>query len=467
MIQCRAYSSNHDGSERMKYKFYFSILFAVFCSVILLTGNTGRQTENSIPGSLKEADHTPSEAEALTAESVTSAAVTTNADAAETTVTATETTIKKTDPPADLILTGKDTVEACADLTLDEFITERNVALKDGAVLLNTAEVGTFDVEIPYLYNGEEFTRTLRYRVADTTKPIIINWGEQSYHKAGTAFDLNQYIGFCDNYDRHPLLTYEGEVDPDTVGNYPLAATVTDSSGNAVSWKLTIHVVEKLPKSADKHRRVDFSDFISRYDGENVRFGIDVSAWQGDIDFLAVRDAGCSFVIIRAGYCYSQLKPDDYFRQNLRNAAEAGLDVGVYFYTADHTEADIREHVRWIADQLEGQELALPIVCDWEEFSHFQKYGMSIRDLNDIYAAFADEVIKQGYQPMLYSSKYFFETVWSERTKRSTPIWLAHYVRQTSYQGEYAIWQVSPYGRIPGIAGDVDLDIQYLNKTVS
>ena len=197
------------------------------------------------------------------------------------------------------------------------------------------------------------------------------------------------------------------------------------------------------------------------------KFGIDVSAWQGDVDYKAVRDAGCSFVIVRAGYYYSQLIPDDYFSKNLKNAAAAGLDIGVYFYTTDRTEEGVREHVRWIAEQLDGQKLDLPIAFDWEEFAHFQQYGISIRDLNDVYAAFADEVRKQGYQPMLYSSKIFLDTVWSERSKAAAPVWLAHYVDETTYTGEYAIWQESAYGRIPGIDGDVDMNIQYLKQKIN
>ena len=282
----------------------------------------------------------------------------------------------------------------------------------------------------------------------------------------GTEFDLNDYIGYADNFDKYPSLTYEGEIDPDTVGSYLLNVTVTDSSGNFSAWDVVINVVEEVPKSVDTNPRVNYSDFISRYDGEDVRFGIDVSAWQGDIDYKAVRDAGCSFVIMRAGYYYSKLIPDDYFSKNLKNAAAAGLDIGVYFYTTDRTEEGVREHVRWIAEQLDGQKLDLPIAFDWEEFAHFQQYGISIRDLNDVYAAFADEVRKQGYQPMLYSSKIFLDTVWSERSKAAAPVWLAHYVDETTYTGEYAIWQESAYGRIPGIDGDVDMDIQYLKQKI-
>ena len=435
-----------------------SLIFAVLISASLLTGCIERLSSDAPSEAVSETEETTTEAAETTAETTETTA------APEETTTETTTAAKQVEPPADLVLRGMETVEAGADITLAEFVTERNVELKEPDAYLDTMKTGTAEAEVCYLYEGAEFSKTLRYRVADTVQPHIFNPGQNPYHKVGKAFDLNDYIGFGDNFDPNPVLTCEGEVDPDTVGNYPLHVTVADSAGNAVSWDVTIHVVEEKPKTADQHPRVDFSEFIRRYSGGNVRFGIDVSAWQGNVDYKAVREAGCSFVIMRVGYYYTKVKPDDYFRQNLKNAADAGLEVGVYFYTTDRNEEDVRAHVRWICEQLGGQKLDLPIVFDWEEFSDFQRYGMSIRGLNDIYAAFADEVVKQGYKPMLYSSRNLLNEIWSERIKRSTPVWLAHYVRETNYAGEYAIWQQSPYGRIPGIAGDVDMDIQYLDK---
>ena len=437
--------------NHLKYMY----LFAGIMSACLFTGCADRPAESRSSDSAAEAVTT-----APAATTTSTAAVTTTTTVTTTVVTTTQ----KIDPPDDLHMTCLDTVEAGSDITLDAFITDRNVALKDGSALLDTSNPGWYNAEIPYLYHGAEFTHTLQYHVIDTTIPYVINPGLESYHKVETPFDLNDYIGFADNCDSRPVLTYEGEIDPDTVGSYPLAVTVTDSSGNYNTWNITVNVVEEVPKSVDTEPRVNYSDFISRYEGDDVRFGIDVSAWQGDIDYKAVRDAGCSFVIIRAGYFYSQVVPDDYFRQNLKNAAAAGLDVGVYFYTTDRSEEEVREHVRWITEQLDGQKLDLPIVFDWEEFAHFQKYGMSIHDLNNVYAAFADEVRKQGYTPMLYSSKIFLDTIWSEHTKASSPVWLAHYVDETTYTGEYEIWQASSCGRIPGIDGDVDMDIQYLDR---
>lgn len=386
---------------------------------------------------------------------------------ASTTSKTTFTTTTKAEPPKDLVLRGTETVEAGSDIRINEFITERNVDLKDGSVFLNTSDTGVFEVEVPYIYNGSEFSEKLRYSVVDTTPPVVLNSGWEPNHKVGTPFDLNNYVGFADNFDRNPVLTFEGEIDPNTVGAYPLTATATDSSGNSVSWDVTIFVLNEVPAPVDNNPRVNYSDFIARYDGDNVRFGIDVSAWQTNVDYNAVRDAGCSFVIMRIGYYYSEIKMDDYFRQNIENATAAGLDVGVYIYTTDNTEEGVREHARWIVDQLGGRKLDFPVAFDWEEFGHFQKYGMSIKDLNDIYAAFADELSKSGYSTMLYSSKNFLNNFWSEYTKASHPVWLAHFVDETDYDGDYAIWQASAYGHIPGITGDVDMDIQYMDKKIN
>ncbi len=414
-------------------------------------------------GSKKEADNSIKTYESIANTSIPKTSVTTT----KLTTTSTTTTTKKVDPPTNLVLKGLDSVEVYSEINFDTFITEKNVELKDGNIMLNTSETGVYEVDIPYTYNGGEFTKSLTYAVVDTTAPTIINSGWEPNHKVGTDFNLNNYVGFADNYDKYPDLTYTGTVDPDTVGAYPITATVTDSSGNTTSWDLTINVVEEVPKAVDNNPRLNFSDFIQYNQGENRRFGIDVSVWQSDIDYNAVRDAGCSFVMIRVGYYYSEITLDDYFKQNLENATAAGLDVGVYFYTTDNTIDGVREHARWIVEQLNGYKLQMPVAFDWEEFANFQKYGMSIKDINDIYEAFADEVRKCGYTPILYSSKNFLNNIWSEHSKSIAPVWLAHFVDSTDYTGEYAIWQASSTGNIPGINGNVDMDIQYMDKSIS
>lgn len=433
----------------------YALLFLL--SLLLLTG-CGDRVSNTV--------HEPSASsasDAVTSSSVTKSTVTTTKKATTTAAT----TTKKPEPPEDLILSAPAALEVYDEVKLSEFITDSNVDILDGDTLIDTSETGQAEVTVKYKHNNNIFEKKLTYNVVDTTPPVLLNSGWDPYHKTGTYFDLNEYVGFADNYDRNPILTYEGTVDPNTPGTYPLSVTATDSSGNQTSWETSIIVVDQLPVNTDNPERYPFEQFVSDCGGEGRRLGIDVSTWQGSIDFNAVRDAGCEFVMIRIGYYYDHIVMDDCFKANLAGARAAGLDVGIYFYTTDNTEEGVREHAAWIAEQLNGEPLDLPVAFDWEEFGNFQQYGMSIHDLNSLYGIFAEEMERYGYKTMLYSSKNFLNNFWSENTKDSTPVWLAHFVNETDYEGNYAMWQKSALGRIPGIAGDVDLDVLYTDMPLN
>ncbi len=300
----------------------------------------------------------------------------------------------------------------------------------------------------------------------DKTKPTVFYGGYSSYHLAGTAFDLNDYVSYGDDTDRNPKLTYTGSVNVSKVGDYPLTATVTDASGNSVSWDLTVHVVAKYPTSSSTVapiKTMSFSSFVSKYNSDNTRFGIDVSQWQGLIDYKAVKQAGCSFVFIRAGTKYSGYTLDPYFKTNLNNAIAAGLDVGVYIYTTDHSPEAARSTAKWLVSQLGGKKLTLPVAFDWEEVTGFQKFGASINDINNAYIAFKNELTKSGYSSMIYGNLSTLNCLWNDSVKNSSPVWLACYRDQPEYSGNFGIWQVC-YGKIPGISGNTDFNILYTNK---
>lgn len=370
-----------------------------------------------------------------------------------------------TDKPEGVILEVAESVEVCTKVTLNELFTNKNVSFENGNELIETNQLGKQEIKVLYLYDNEVYENIVEYTVTDTTPPVLLNSGAGAIAEAGEEFDLNNYVGFADNYDPIPTLTYEGTVDTSVCGTYPLFATATDSSGNATSWELSITVMEEIPIPEDNNERLYFSDFMEQYASENVQFGIDVSKWQGDIDFEAVKNAGCSFVIIRIGSYYDEYGHtlDDYYISNIEKAKEAGLDVGVYIYTTANTEEKVKADAKWIADTLEGTELDFPVVFDWESFSNFQQYEMSIHDLNGLFELFADEMGQYGYSAMLYSSKNFLNNFWYEHSEEY-PIWLAHYTDWTDYTGEYSMWQMSCYGRIDGIENDVDLNILYTDK---
>ena len=176
------------------------------------------------------------------------------------------------------------------------------------------------------------------------------------------------------------------------------------------------------------------------------------------MDFDAVKAAGCDFAIIRIGYSKDgEITFDDRFDQNYERAKAAGIRTGIYLYSYDNTEKDVRSAADQIAEKLGENASDLPVVFDWEDFGRFQTYKMSLTDLNRLYDAFADELASGGYDCMLYSSKNYLEKIWTDTDTR--PVWLAQYAEKPDYKGPYRIWQASSIGRIAGISGDVDINV--------
>ncbi|MDE5582704.1 MAG: glycoside hydrolase family 25 [Ruminococcus sp.] len=379
------------------------------------------------------------------------------------------TTHKKSEkPPKNLILETLDNVEVYEKIKISDFVTDTNIEILNPDELISTNKLGVSEVYIDCLGDEGEFQQKVKYTVSDTTAPVILNMGTSPYTQKGEPFNLSEIVGFADNYDPVPTLTYDGTVDTDTVGIYPITAKITDNSGNETSWDMTIVVLNEIPdknfSGSSDDSTTDFKDFVKTYEGENRQFGIDVSTWQGDIDFKAVKKAGCDFVIIRIAYYYDMITIDDCYLANIKNARDAGLKVGVYFYTTDNTADGIKEHAKWIAETLDGQELDFPVAFDWEEFTNFQEYRMSIHDLNELFNLFSAEMASHGYSAMLYSSKNFLENFWINDYNR--PVWLAHFIDKTNYTGDYFMWQASCTGRIDGIDGDVDMNILYTDRPV-
>ena len=385
----------------------------------------------------------------------TTTAKTTNVTSATTTVT---TTIAIADKkiPDEVYFETIDTVEVYDEVPLSELITDTNVTLLEPDKKIGTKKLGRVGVKVKFTYEGEEYEGKLGYDVVDT--PVALNMGWNPYVKVDQPFNLSSIVGYVDNFDRSPELTYTGEVDTSNVGTYDITVTVTDQSDNSISWDMTVLVLNEIPAPEDNNPRVNFKDFMDYYCYKNVSYGIDVSAWQTNVDYERVKEQGCEFVIMRMGYYYGDIVMDDYYQQNMENATAAGLDVGVYFYTTANTEDEAREQASWIVEQLDGRELDYPVAFDWEEWGQFQEYGMNVYDLNQIFEAFCDELEKNGYTGMLYSSKNFLNNFWTNKNNR--PVWLAHYVDETDYEGQFAIWQASAYGRMEGIEGDVDMNIR-------
>ena len=384
----------------------------------------------------------------------TTSAVTEQVTTTVTTVETTTTTKKKKPKKPKIEYSYDDTLEVYQKVTIGDWLADSTVTPDNADELVPTDKAGVFELTVKF--GGEE--KTLKYSVADTTPPQFIYCPSVITVHQGSGFDPNVNIGFGDNYDKAPVVSFEGNVDTKTVGDYDIILTLKDSSGNTTRKTAVVSVVETLPQGRTDIPKSDFGDFKERYAVDGADVGIDVSYWQGDIDFNAVKNAGCSFVFIRAAHHSDSIYPDENFTKNIEGASNAGLDVGVYFYSSCSSPEEAREHAQWVIDKLGGRELQLPIAFDWESFDRFQRFGMSIHDLNLCYDAFREVIEENGYKAVLYSSKAFLESFWEDDNSRE--VWLAHYAEETDYEGMYSYWQQG-LCTISGINGDVDADVRY------
>ena len=299
----------------------------------------------------------------------------------------------------------------------------------------------------------------VKIHTIDTEKPILILKDTMTVTE-GYEKKLEEVIVSMDNYDNNPKREVIGDYDVNTVGTYPLHYKVTDSSGNIEEKDFTLNVIAKNNNTSNR-TNTNFSDVLKNYKNENNEIGIDVSKWQGLIDFEKVKNAGASFVMIRLGYQSGydgNYVIDPYFKQNIENAKVHGLKVGVYFYSYAKTKKDIDAETKWIIDNLKGIDLDLPVSYDWENWSTVTTLKLNLVEFNAMMKTFMKKIKESGYDSMLYSSKNFLEQIWETDVDY---IWLAHYIDKTNYEGKYYMWQLCENGKIDGIKGNVDIDILY------
>ena len=191
--------------------------------------------------------------------------------------------------------------------------------------------------------------------------------------------------------------------------------------------------------------------------------GIDVSAYQGVIDWKKVKDSGIDFAIIRLGYRgyeSGKLVEDKYAQDNLLGAAEAGLKVGAYFFSQALNNQEVDEEIEFMLEILGDTQLDMPIVLDWEiPASSARTARMDARTLTNLQLHFCKLMEQKGYQPMVYFNWYQSEHLYYLSELEEFPFWLAMYQDRMTYPWKVEMWQYTSTGRFPGIAGDVDINV--------
>ena len=324
-------------------------------------------------------------------------------------------------------------------------------------------KIGDNSISINYQdYKKHKSNVKVNFRVYDDVAPFL-SMSNNVYKEINSDFDLCDSAFYGDNYDRNVACVINGEYDKEKTGAYKLKMTVRDESGNESEKDFTLHLIEKFNTSNNNSTPtgLDFKDAITKYKNDETMLGIDVSSFQGEINWEKDKNTGVEFAIIRLGFGYTvnnELVLDKYFKENLQHAKEQGLKVGVYFYTYANTLEEIEEQAKFIVKNLDGVDLELGVAFDWENWNNFQDYHVSFYDLDNMYNNFSTLLKEKGYDAMLYGSKFYLSNVWNTENKN---VWLAHYTGMTNYDKDYKIWQFSDKGLVDGISGFVDLDVLY------
>ena len=221
-----------------------------------------------------------------------------------------------------------------------------------------------------------------------------------------------------------------------------------------------------IPPDRNPYNRYDF-----QYNRHNylllqnvVSFpGVDVSAHQGEIDWTAVKESGIDFAIIRLGYRgygSGKLVEDEYAKKNLKEAKEAGLKIGAYFFSQALNIKETDEEIQFMLNMLAGVDLDMPIVLDWEiPAEDARTKNMDARTLTDIQLHFCGQMKKMGFQPMVYFNWHQSENLYYLSELEDYPFWLALYQDRMTYPWKVEMWQWTSSGKVPGIQGNVDINV--------
>lgn len=360
-------------------------------------------------------------------------------------------------------------IEVFDDIKVKDIIKKINGKLITNPKI-NTTKIGKQEIEFKYKTNDKiEVPYTIKIKVVDKTPPIIDYPGTYTVEVNSITKKQLQKHFFCgDNYDDTPKCTIEGEYSLKEEGEYKVFLKGEDSSHNTIKNPFTLRVRSKIKFSSSKNNdkeeinTTSFEDIIKKYKTKNTKIGIDVSHWQGNINYKQVKKSGVEFVYIRVGRGDGIGKDyvlDDRFEEYIKGFNQVKIPIGVYFYSNANNEEAAKKEAKWLLSKIKKYKVDLEIVFDWENWDDYQEYHLSFYHLTKTAEAFINTVEKKGYKGMLYSSKYYLENIWYPI---DTNIWLAHYTEKTNYEKVFKVWQLCDNGKVKGIDDNqVDIDIRY------
>ncbi len=364
-----------------------------------------------------------------------------------------------------VVLNERLVIEVGEARKVSDFLESLNGTLVDD-FLIEPGEPGEVEVNFEYI-NVKNRKRPAKFtvRAVDTTVPEI--YGNFNYTlNTGFEGDLTDLMISGDNIDDHPKREVSGSYDLNRVGSYKLEYVITDASGNQAVHPFTLNIVEPSGDTPEPYipEKLPLREVIRDYKTADTKIGIDVSQWQGEIDWQKVKNAGVEFAFIRIGYQSGfggEYVLDPYFQNNMQEASRIGLPVGTYFYSYADSVDEAARQAEWVKEQLGEHEVELGVAFDWESWGEFNQAGMSFRTINNVAKTFLNKIGETGRAGLLYGSKVYLERIWRVPEYET---WLAQYYHEPTYAGKYKFWQMSNSGQVDGIGGDVDIDIMYMGE---
>ena len=234
-------------------------------------------------------------------------------------------------------------------------------------------------------------------------------------------------------------------------------------------WITPIEGVEVNDLKKEDFKHADGKVIYTGEDYDTV-LGVDVSEHQRYIDWQQVADSGVKFAYVRCGYRgYTQgsLNEDPWFLTNIDGAREAGLDVGVYFFSQAINVAEAIHEARFVLRQIEGHEITLPVMYDWEKLEDIEDARTNDLDpsiIGDCGVAFCETIRAAGYEAGIYFNRQLGYYSLDLSRLKDVKFWLAVPGDYPDFYYAGNIWQYTHEGEVPGIEGQVDMNLMFTRR---
>ena len=311
---------------------------------------------------------------------------------------------------------------------------------------------------------------------------------QQAVAMIGRAFRIAPETAAPDYTDTDQIAEYamayvgefevRGYLTDSAAGTFRPTDPITRAELSVIVWQVmsfddyihfSSHVLEKLDGvPVNRYDNAAFVKTDGRMEyvgGDRASLaGVDVSSHQGTVDWAKVAADGIDFVIIRCGgryYGSGKVFEDKQFKSNIRGALDAGLQVGVYFFSQATNQTEALEEAQFVLDTIADYPVDGPVVFDWENIGtdSARTDGMTSAQVTAAANAFCGRIKAAGYQPMIYFNQYIGYLLYDLDQVTQYPFWLAEYTDKPTFYYHFEMWQYTSSGSVDGITGKVDRNL--------